>query len=412
MRRDLHKRIDEDDIETTKATPNDEEPEGYKPTSLSTKILYVATAVLLGVLGGTQLAKKQSEDLVKTAANVAENAGYKTGLAAARTENQRTLDAAVKEATQTGYQQAHQELIDELDDFRFNTRVVREAGLTYQDEANALSHITVVEKPEPKGESDEKIEALFNNSVAVGNVSVPIFSAPDFFYEVWDKTGRDPELDPHPSYYLPNWANGFLISPSGHIVTNLHVVEDETFSDYRNLIVMDGEKNPIPVTGVLAHSPESDIALIKVDRQFPNFVPVTLRLEDTLETSMTVHNIGTRIVDNTYFDFGTNGMTLRDPDTVRLRTYISTGTLTGIEYTFDITSSGIVLVNAIETTAFTKGGQSGSFTIDIHGNVVGLHSLGSKTSAWEVPASAILGLRDFYLDELRQRDAQAQQAQQ
>ena len=70
-------------------------------------------------------------------------------------------------------------------------------------------------------------------------------------------------------------ASGFVITATGAIVTNYHVVDD---ASKRTLVVMTADRRVFPVQQVLAASRENDLAILKVDAE--NLTPLPIAPSD------------------------------------------------------------------------------------------------------------------------------------
>ncbi len=71
-------------------------------------------------------------------------------------------------------------------------------------------------------------------------------------------------------------ASGFVITPTGAIVTNYHVVED---ASKKTLVVMTADGRVLPVQRVLAASRKNDLAILKIDADGLASLPVATSAE-------------------------------------------------------------------------------------------------------------------------------------
>lgn len=145
-------------------------------------------------------------------------------------------------------------------------------------------------------------------------------------------------------------GSGFIISKDGYIVTNKHVVNDDT-AEY-TVLMNDGEKYPAKV---LAKDQVNDIAIMKVDAK--NDLP-TVQLGDSsnLKAGQAVIVIGNALGE--------------------FRNTVSTGVISGLSRSI-IAAGGDMgseqLVGVIQTDASINPGNSGGPLVDITGQVVGIN---------------------------------------
>ncbi len=146
-------------------------------------------------------------------------------------------------------------------------------------------------------------------------------------------------------------GTGFIISSDGMIITNRHVVYDES-AEY-TVFLNDGKKY---VAEVLDRDPLNDLAIIKIEE---NDLPV-LKLGDSnnLRTGQTAIAIG-----NTLSEF---------------KNTVSVGVVSGLRRTIiasDIfSSSSEKLENIIQTDAAINPGNSGGPLLNLRGEVIGVNT--------------------------------------
>ncbi len=87
----------------------------------------------------------------------------------------------------------------------------------------------------------------------------------EFFKEFFDRDKQQPDQQPRRSFSL---GSGFVIDPSGYVVTNNHVIAD---ADEITVIFGDDQEYPAKLIGT---DTKTDLALLKIDREQPfPFVP-------------------------------------------------------------------------------------------------------------------------------------------
>ena len=153
-------------------------------------------------------------------------------------------------------------------------------------------------------------------------------------------------------------GTGFIISKDGLIVTNRHVVEDETVSYF--IMFKDSTKSvPITKTNIF-RDPVNDVALIKLesDKLPANIVAISLGDSDKIKLGQTVIAIGNPLGKYT----GT----------------ITKGIISGLNRDVNISqgffsSQTQVYSDVIQTDAAINPGNSGGPLIDISGQAVGIN---------------------------------------
>jgi S1-C subfamily serine protease len=143
-------------------------------------------------------------------------------------------------------------------------------------------------------------------------------------------------------------GTGFIVSASGVIVTNAHVVEG---SDTVQVTFDDGDT----VDGeVLGSSATVDLAVVKVERT--GLPTVELGDSDELQVGDAVVAIG-------------NALGLSDGSGLT----VTTGIVSGLDRTVDL-GVGETLLNAIQTDAAINPGNSGGPLLDSEGRVIGINT--------------------------------------
>ncbi|MGW8184881.1 MAG: S1C family serine protease [Candidatus Moraniibacteriota bacterium] len=201
-------------------------------------------------------------------------------------------------------------------------------------------------------EESAVIDVVEKNSPAVVNIvitkDVPVFknNGFNFFFDPFSyQDGESQETEKQ----KVGGGTGFFVSTEGMIVTNKHVVSDET-AEYT---VITTDQKEYKAT-VLARHPSLDIAIIKIEGD--NFPVLTLGDSSALKVGQSVIAIG-----NSLGEFSNS---------------VSLGIVSGLKR--DVTAgSGYgdseKLTNIIQTDAAINPGNSGGPLLDIKGNVIGIN---------------------------------------
>ncbi len=147
-------------------------------------------------------------------------------------------------------------------------------------------------------------------------------------------------------------GSGFIISEDGMILTNKHVVSDQT-AEY-TVLTNEGKKYPAKV---LALDPAQDIAIIKIDNAVAgSFRSVKFGDSSNLQIGQTIIAIGNALGE--------------------FRNTVSVGVISGLGRT--ITASGGDLVETLEdviqTDAAINAGNSGGPLLNLKGEVIGINT--------------------------------------
>lgn len=163
-------------------------------------------------------------------------------------------------------------------------------------------------------------------------------------------------------------GSGFIVDPSGIVLTNRHVLEDRA-ADYR-VVLQSGEKIK---PQVLARDPINDIAILKIEP--PQNVKLSVvKFGDSLKIDLgqTVIAIG-------------NALGL-------FKNTVSTGVVSGlsreIQAQSDITQEKTKLRGLIQTDAAINPGNSGGPLIDTQGRAIGINAamvLGAENIGFALP---------------------------
>lgn len=145
-------------------------------------------------------------------------------------------------------------------------------------------------------------------------------------------------------------GSGFFVTADGYIITNKHVVADES-ADY-TVLLNDGKKIPARVIG---RDPSNDLAVVKVEGN--NYPTVTLGDSNNVVLGETVIAIGNALGE--------------------FRNTVSTGVVSGLARS--VTASGSAfgteqLSGVIQTDAAINPGNSGGPLVNIRGEVIGINT--------------------------------------
>jgi S1-C subfamily serine protease len=151
-------------------------------------------------------------------------------------------------------------------------------------------------------------------------------------------------------------GSGFVVDGSGEIVTNAHVVTDAEASgggninEAREVYVELADRNRVPAD-VVGFDPFADVALLKVDPEGLDLVPVQLGSSDEIEVGQPVAAIGSPFGQEQSLSVGVISATDRS-----------------IESLTDFTIDG-----AVQTDASINPGNSGGPLLDAEGRVLGIN---------------------------------------
>lgn len=174
-------------------------------------------------------------------------------------------------------------------------------------------------------------------------------------------------------------GTGFIVSSDGLILTNRHVVSDES-ADY-TVLTNDGKRFSAKV---LARDPLQDIAIIKIEKN-DSLVPIKLGDSDKLQIGQAVIAIG-----NVLGEF---------------RNSVSVGVISGLGRTITAQEgSGSVetLEDVIQTDAAINKGNSGGPLLNLKGEVIGINTAmvyGAQNIGFAIPINkakrSIEQIKDF-----------------
>ena len=137
-------------------------------------------------------------------------------------------------------------------------------------------------------------------------------------------------------------GSGFVYSADGYIITNYHVIED---SSSITVTMYDGTAYNAEVKG---YDADNDIAVLKIDAE--NLTPVTLGSSDQLRVGDEVLAIGNPLGELTFS--------------------LTKGCVSALNR--DITLSGGITMDLIQTDTAINSGNSGGALFNMYGEVVGI----------------------------------------
>jgi len=162
-------------------------------------------------------------------------------------------------------------------------------------------------------------------------------------------------------------GSGFIISSDGLIVTNKHVVFDESAS--YTVLTNDGKKYDAKV---LARDLNLDLALIKIS--VTNLPVVSLGDSDSLKLGQTAIAIGNALGE--------------------FRNTVSVGVISGLSRSITATGEGSseTLQNLIQTDAAINAGNSGGPLLNLRGEVIGINvamATGAQNIGFSIPINSV-----------------------
>ncbi|MCB0865147.1 MAG: trypsin-like peptidase domain-containing protein [Solirubrobacterales bacterium] len=184
-------------------------------------------------------------------------------------------------------------------------------------------------------------------------------------------------------------GSGFVISDSGEIVTNAHVVTDaedtgasnpSDIHEAKQVYVEFGDHNQVPAD-IVGFDPNADVALIKVDPDGLDIQPIELGNSDDLAVGQPVAAIGS--------PFGQQQS-------------LSTGIVSATDRSIDSLTQ-FKIDGGIQTDASINPGNSGGPLIDADGEVIGIDQQINTTSGGNegVGFAVPINLAKRSIDQLR-----------
>lgn len=158
-------------------------------------------------------------------------------------------------------------------------------------------------------------------------------------------------------------GTGFIVSESGLILTNKHVVSD-TGAEYTAL-TNDGKKYPAKV---LARDQITDLAILKIEGA--NLAPIKLGDSDSIEVGQTAIAIGNALGE--------------------FRNTVSVGVVSGLSRSVTASGGGAVetIYDVIQTDASINPGNSGGPLLNLAGKVIGINTAmvsGAQSIGFAIP---------------------------
>ncbi|MBI3745785.1 MAG: trypsin-like peptidase domain-containing protein [Chloroflexi bacterium] len=151
-------------------------------------------------------------------------------------------------------------------------------------------------------------------------------------------------------------GSGVILTTSGYILTNRHVVQGSTTLTVQ---LLDGQDYPATIVKVLT---DNDLALIKVDA--PSLSPATIGSSAALQVGQVALAIGSPL--GTYTETVTQG--------------IVSGLGRQVTVSDELTRRQTTLTNLIQTDAAINPGNSGGPLVDSGGDVIGINTAVSTTA--------------------------------
>ena len=180
-------------------------------------------------------------------------------------------------------------------------------------------------------------------------------------------------------------GSGFVVSRSGEIATNAHVVtsgEGDEIRRARQVYVEFADGNQVEAR-IVGHDPNADIALLKVDPAGLTLRPLPLARSDAVQVGTPVAAIGS--------PFGE-------------KQSLSVGVVSAIDRAIDSLTE-FKISGAIQTDAAINPGNSGGPLVDGRGNVIGVNqqiksrSGGGEGVGFAVPADVVRRSLDALREE-------------
>jgi 2-alkenal reductase len=178
-------------------------------------------------------------------------------------------------------------------------------------------------------------------------------------------------------------GTGFVLDTEGHIVTNNHVLVDETEFE---VVFYDGARRSARVTG---RDVDSDLAVIQVDDLPEGITPVTLGDSNNVDVGQFVIAIGNPFAQQSSMSFGIVSGLGRSLESQR-----STGSLARFS-----------LPEVIQTDAPINPGNSGGPLLNLAGEVIGVNSAIRTTTGvnsgvgFSIPVNAVKRIAPALISE-------------
>lgn len=163
-------------------------------------------------------------------------------------------------------------------------------------------------------------------------------------------------------------GTGFLVSKNGYIVTNRHVVADDSAS-YTALLSKGQQKDIQVIYKDAIH----DLAILKIDGN--DYPSITLGDSDNLKLGQTVIAIGNALAE--------------------YNNSVSVGILSGLNRTIE--ASGEKLFGVLQTDAAINPGNSGGPLVSLDGKVIGVNVatiVGASSISFSIPINEVKRIMD------------------
>lgn len=166
-------------------------------------------------------------------------------------------------------------------------------------------------------------------------------------------------------------GSGVILTTSGYILTNRHVVQG---SSTLTVQLLNGHDYPATIVKILS---DNDLALVKIDA--PGLSPATIGASSALKIGQVAIAIGSPL--GTYTETVTQG--------------IVSGLGRQVSVTDELTRRQTTLTNLIQTDAAINPGNSGGPLLDSGGNVIGINTAVSTSAeglGFAIPIDAAAAL--------------------
>ncbi len=140
-------------------------------------------------------------------------------------------------------------------------------------------------------------------------------------------------------------GSGVVVNLDGDILTSLHVIAD---ASRIQLTFADGTKSS---GQIVASEPQNDIAVVRAERPPPNLVPATLGDPRSVRQGSEAYAMGS--------PFGLYGS-------------MSVGVISGLDRSFKLPDSDLILKGLFQIDAAVNPGNSGGALVDREGHVIGI----------------------------------------
>jgi serine protease Do len=197
-------------------------------------------------------------------------------------------------------------------------------------------------------ESDGFVQAATKSTPAVVHIttssSVKTTSRGN---SIWDFFGEEFQYDDGPQI---GSGSGVIISESGYIVTNHHVVED---ADDIKVVLDDNKEYKAKLIG---SDPSTDLAVIKIDTREAEFSYLTFANSDNVQVGQWVLAVGNPFNLASTVTAGIVSAKARNINILREK------------------AGNIAIESFIQTDAAVNPGNSGGALVDLNGNLVGINT--------------------------------------